>query len=119
MDVEKIDGKKGVRIVENKRYEEIDLLTMRNGFQWIGAPVDRKLLVMVRDAINEFLGPTQETPPARPCVWRTGCKHPAVCDKQGVCVPGGESTDCICTDYPGTDEFCTAHDFGKLPPDTF
>lgn len=51
----------------------------------------------------------QETPAARPCVWRTGCKNPSVCDKQGVCVPGGEATDCTCKDYPGADEFCTAH----------
>jgi hypothetical protein len=35
-------------------------------------------------------GPTK--PAARPCVWRTGCKHQAVCNKQDVCVPGGESS---------------------------
>lgn len=69
-DIEKRSGKKAVRIVHDTKYDQIDLCTMRNGFQWTGAAVDRELLGMIRDAINEFLGPTQETSPVQ-----------AVCDR--------------------------------------
>ena len=59
--VEKRDGKLGVRIEYDPRYDEIDLNTMRNGFQWSGAPMTRELLVMTRDAIDEFLASDQSS----------------------------------------------------------
>lgn len=45
-----------------------------------------------KSMVNPFWRAEKETAAARPCVWREGCKHPAVCDKQNVCVPGGEET---------------------------
>ena len=51
--VEKINGKKGVRIEEG--YDDFELLTCRNGHQWSGVPIDVEQLVMLRDAIDEFL----------------------------------------------------------------
>jgi hypothetical protein len=32
--------------------------------------------------------------PTRPCLYRTGCQHPSVCEGSGVCVPGGEASRC-------------------------
>lgn len=58
---EKIVGKRGVRI--DVRGEWVDLLTMRNGYQWSGSPVDRELLLMVRKAIDAALGDVGEAQP--------------------------------------------------------
>jgi hypothetical protein len=54
---EEIDGKRGVRIETECRGGEpfIDLMTMRNGYQWSGMPVDRNLLLMIRRAIDAAL----------------------------------------------------------------
>jgi hypothetical protein len=49
-------GKKAVRI-EPDPYEAggAKVSTVRNGFQWTGFYGDRELLVMLRDALTEFL----------------------------------------------------------------
>lgn len=38
-------------------------------------------------------GRPRENTSARPCVWRTGCKHPSVCAARDCCVPGGEQSE--------------------------
>lgn len=48
-----VTSKKKVRI-EGINDNEIDFLTMRNGFQWSGMPVDDELLRMMKDAIIEY-----------------------------------------------------------------
>lgn len=50
--IEKRSGKKGVAIRENKH--GLELLTVRNGYQWSGAPVDDDILDMLQEAIAEF-----------------------------------------------------------------
>ena len=30
------------------------MMTMKNGFQWAGAPVDRDVLLMMRDVIDQY-----------------------------------------------------------------
>lgn len=58
--VEKIYGKKGV-IIEKDAYDSgrAEVKTCRNGHQWSGMPMDGELLVMLRDAIDEFLTATE------------------------------------------------------------
>lgn len=51
---ERTEGKRGVRI-EGGRFPQ--LLSMRNGYQWSGMPVDREVLQMLHAAISEVLGP--------------------------------------------------------------
>lgn len=51
--VEHRDGDRGVKIHEDQY--GIEVLTMRNGFQWSGFRADRKLLEMLRDAMREFM----------------------------------------------------------------
>lgn len=58
--------------------------------------------------------PTQETRPAPTSRPEHVAAHDCACAE---CV--ADERRCTCKDYPGADEFCTAHDFGKLPPDTF
>lgn len=63
-----------------------------------GMETPADLVGALQDKVHTDSGPfragraAKETVPARPCVWRDGCKNPSVCDKQGVCVPGGEET---------------------------
>lgn len=51
----KEDGKKKVKITDDGY--GLELYTMRNGFQWTGQEVDEKILRMLREIINEYLGP--------------------------------------------------------------
>lgn len=53
MNVEKLDGTLGVKIVKNKY--GIEFSTTRNGYQWSGFDSNKKLLRMMRDSINEYL----------------------------------------------------------------
>ena len=50
--IEKLSGKKGVTIREDKY--GIEVLTMRNGYQWSGMPMDDELIDMLEAAISEF-----------------------------------------------------------------
>ncbi len=50
--IEKVSGKKGVVIREDKY--GIEVLTMRNGYQWSGMPMDAELIDMLEQAIVEF-----------------------------------------------------------------
>lgn len=50
--IEKRKDKKGVVIREDKY--GIEVLTMRNGYQWSGMPMDEELLDMLQEAIAEF-----------------------------------------------------------------
>ena len=52
MEIEKRNGKRGVVIREDKY--GIEVLTMRNGFQWSGMPMDAELIDMLEQAIVEF-----------------------------------------------------------------
>jgi len=46
-------GKKKVRIEDTQ--DGVDFLIMRNGYQWSGIETDKELLILIRDAINEYL----------------------------------------------------------------
>ena len=48
----KENGKKKVKILSEG--VGVEFLTMRNGFQWSGFGVDTELLVMMREAIDEY-----------------------------------------------------------------
>ena len=50
--IEKRNGKKGVVIREDKL--GVEVLTMRNGYQWSGMPMDAELIDMLQEAIAEF-----------------------------------------------------------------
>lgn len=52
MKIEKLSGKKGV-IIRDDKYG-IEVLTMRNGYQWSGMPMDDELIDMLEAAISEF-----------------------------------------------------------------
>ena len=49
----KKDGKKGIKIAESGYC--LELMIMNNGYQWIGQPIDKEILIMLRDAINEYI----------------------------------------------------------------
>jgi len=51
--IEKVAGKKKVRITNNKY--GLELYTMMNGFQWSGQPVDDGMLSLIKEAIEEYL----------------------------------------------------------------
>ena len=81
-----------------------DIVTTDTTF--FGSPITYRLTIKTQDAANyatelvnkpnasfKLERSAPETSAARPCVWRTGCRHQAVCDKHDVCVPGGESPD--------------------------
>lgn len=53
--IEKTSGKKRVKIECNTTYNVVEFGTMRNGRHWSTFEVDRELLEMMRDAINEYL----------------------------------------------------------------
>ena len=61
--IEKVSGKKGVVIREDKY--GIEVLTMRNGYQWSGMPMDAELIDMLEQAIVEFKN-TQASPASVP-----------------------------------------------------
>ena len=61
--IEKVSGKKGVVIREDKY--GIEVLTMRNGYQWSGMPMDAELIDMLEQAIVEFKR-TQASPASAP-----------------------------------------------------
>ena len=61
--IEKVSGKKGVVIREDKY--GIEVLTMRNGYQWSGMPMDAELIDMLEQAIIEFKR-TQASPASVP-----------------------------------------------------
>ena len=61
--IEKVSGKKGVVIREDKY--GIEVLTMRNGYQWSGMPMDAELIDMLEQAIVEFKR-TQASPASVP-----------------------------------------------------
>lgn len=63
MEIEKRNGKRGVVIREDKY--GIEVLTMRNGFQWSGMPMDAELIDMLEQAIVEFKR-TQASPASAP-----------------------------------------------------
>ena len=63
MEIEKRNGKRGVVIREDKY--GIEVLTMRNGFQWSGMPMDAELIDMLEQAIVEFKR-TQSSPASAP-----------------------------------------------------
>jgi hypothetical protein len=50
---ESLEGKRGVRIEQAS--DGYQLLTMRNGFQWSGMPVDRDLLLRIHAAIDTVI----------------------------------------------------------------
>lgn len=50
--IEKRNGKKGVVIREDRW--GVEVLTMRNGYQWSGMPMDEELIDMLQEAIAEF-----------------------------------------------------------------
>lgn len=52
LNIEKRNGKKGVVIREDKY--GVEVLTMRNGYQWSGMPMDEELIDMLQAAISEF-----------------------------------------------------------------
>lgn len=53
--VERQNGKRAVTIKKDEY--GIELMTMRNGFQWTGMTVDAEVLAMLLDALNEFVSP--------------------------------------------------------------
>ena len=61
--IEKVSGKKGVVIREDKY--GIEVLTMSNGYQWSGMPMDAELIDMLEQAIVEFKR-TQASPASVP-----------------------------------------------------
>ena len=63
MEIKKLNGKKGVVIREDKY--GIEVLTMRNGYQWSGMPMDAELIDMLEQAIVEFKH-TQANPASVP-----------------------------------------------------
>lgn len=63
MEIEKRNGKRGVVIREDKY--GIEVLTMRNGYQWSGMPMDAELIDMLEQAIVEFKN-TQSSPASAP-----------------------------------------------------
>ena len=63
MEIEKRNGKRGVVIREDKY--GIEVLTMRNGFQWSGMPMNAELIDMLEQAIVEFKN-TQSSPASAP-----------------------------------------------------
>lgn len=65
--IEKVSGKKGVVIREDKY--GIEVLTMRNGFQWFGMSMDAELIDMLEQAIVEFKR-TQASPASVPEGWK-------------------------------------------------
>ncbi len=65
--IEKVSGKKGVVIREDKY--GIEVLTMRNGYQWSGMPMDAELIDMLEQAIVEFKR-TQASPASVPEGWK-------------------------------------------------
>ena len=65
MEIEKRNGKRGVVIREDKY--GIEVLTMRNGYQWSGMPMDAELIDMLEQAIVEFKN-TQASPASAPAV---------------------------------------------------
>ena len=65
--IEKVSGKKGVVIREDKY--GIEVLTMRNGYQWSGMPMDAELIDMLEQAIVEFKR-TQASPASAPEGWK-------------------------------------------------
>ena len=74
--IEKVSGKKGVVIREDKY--GIEVLTMRNGYQWSGMPMDAELIDMLEQAIVEFKR-TQASPasvPADAARFNDGWTHP-------------------------------------------
>jgi hypothetical protein len=70
--------------LNEKQLQALAVIALR-GAQRLNAELD----------LEKSLSPTPETSPVRPCVWRTGCKNPEACDKQGVCVPRGEDADIV------------------------
>lgn len=54
------DGKRKVKI-QNDGYD-LQLLTMRNGFQWTGQPVDDELLDMIIECINQYKNDPYNSP---------------------------------------------------------
>ena len=68
--IEKVSGKKGVVIREDKY--GIEVLTMRNGYQWSGMPMDAELIDMLEQAIVEFKR-TQASPASAPEGWKHSC----------------------------------------------
>ena len=67
MEIEKRNGKRGIVIREDKY--GIEVLTMRNGFQWSGMPMDAELIDMLEQAIVEFKR-TQASPASVPEGWK-------------------------------------------------
>ena len=67
MEIEKRNGKRGVVIREDKY--GIEVLTMRNGYQWSGMPMDAELIDMLEQAIVEFKN-TQASPASAPEGWK-------------------------------------------------
>lgn len=67
--IEKRNGKKGVVIREDKW--GVEVLTMRNGYQWSGMPMDAELIDMLQEAIAEFKA-TRANEPRQPPLAPTG-----------------------------------------------
>lgn len=61
---ESIDGKRGIRL--ERCSDGFQLLTMRNGFQWSGMPVDRDFLLRMHAAIETVLADAFAATPSQP-----------------------------------------------------
>ena len=48
------DGRKKVKIQDDGY--GLEIYTTRNGYQWTGQGVDKKMLRMIRNAITKYLG---------------------------------------------------------------
>jgi hypothetical protein len=51
--VENLNGARGV-VISQRDNHSIEVLTRREGFQWVNMPMDRELLDMLEEAIKEF-----------------------------------------------------------------
>lgn len=57
---ESIEGKRGVRVIQEGEF--MQFLTMCNGYQWTGMPVDRDMLMRMHAAIETVLAAGVDVP---------------------------------------------------------
>lgn len=54
MEIIKENGNIKAKVIICDKYDD-ELLTMRNGWQWSGAPLNENLACQIIDALNEYL----------------------------------------------------------------
>lgn len=105
---ERIDGTLGVRIEVRRGYA--DLLTTMNGYQWSGSNINRRLLLLIRDAVNFSLGAEPSASGAFPS------SHPTVSpDRQEARMDEQTTYGCHCDLDPGDKPDSCVFDGGHIP----